>query len=189
MRSVERTINGADGSGSQYVGWQLRILKRQQHARFVCAARSSARQHNCNAAGESRPPFGRARWQYVAELRPLRFEHWLTLPPADLSEAYRRGAWQRWLLQFRNWYVDVAGRTRRRILASVQCLTWVKWPSEILTYSEVFMATLTKPEAALTVAQQPTPALFFETMNAYQRTEALKAAIELGVFTAIGKGE
>jgi ubiquinone/menaquinone biosynthesis C-methylase UbiE len=36
--------------------------------------------------------------------------------------------------------------------------------------------------------QQPSPVLFFETMNAYQRTAALRAAIELGVFTAIGKG-
>jgi ubiquinone/menaquinone biosynthesis C-methylase UbiE len=32
---------------------------------------------------------------------------------------------------------------------------------------------------------QPSPALLFETVNAYQRTEALKAAIELGLFTAI----
>lgn len=32
----------------------------------------------------------------------------------------------------------------------------------------------------------PTPALFFDTINAYQRTEALKAAIELDLFTAIG---
>ena len=37
-------------------------------------------------------------------------------------------------------------------------------------------------------AQQPSPALFFQTINAYQRTEALKAAIELEVFTAIGEG-
>src|SRR5271169_6208040 len=35
---------------------------------------------------------------------------------------------------------------------------------------------------------QPTPELIFETLNAYQRTAALKAAIELGVFTAIGEG-
>ncbi len=34
----------------------------------------------------------------------------------------------------------------------------------------------------------PGPALFFETMNAYQRTAALKGAIELEVFTAIGEG-
>jgi len=34
--------------------------------------------------------------------------------------------------------------------------------------------------------QQPTPQLFFQTINAYQRTEALKAAIELEVFSAIG---
>ena len=36
-------------------------------------------------------------------------------------------------------------------------------------------------------AQQPSPVLFFQTINAYQRTEALKAAIELEVFTAIGE--
>jgi len=36
--------------------------------------------------------------------------------------------------------------------------------------------------------QQPSPQLFFQTINAYQRTEGLKAAIELEVFTAIGKG-
>jgi SAM-dependent methyltransferase len=34
----------------------------------------------------------------------------------------------------------------------------------------------------------PSPALFFDTMNAYQRTAALKGAIELEVFTAIGEG-
>jgi ubiquinone/menaquinone biosynthesis C-methylase UbiE len=32
------------------------------------------------------------------------------------------------------------------------------------------------------------PALFFETVNAYQRTQALKTAIELDLFTAIGEG-
>ena len=37
-------------------------------------------------------------------------------------------------------------------------------------------------------AQQPSPALFFQTMNAHQRTEALKAGIELEVFTAIAEG-
>lgn len=37
-------------------------------------------------------------------------------------------------------------------------------------------------------APQLTPQLFFQTVNAYQRTEALKAAIELEVFTAIGEG-
>lgn len=36
--------------------------------------------------------------------------------------------------------------------------------------------------------QQPSPQLFLQTINAYQRTEALKAAIELEVFTAIGEG-
>src|ERR1043165_5277267 len=38
------------------------------------------------------------------------------------------------------------------------------------------------------VAQQPSPQLFFQTINAYQRTEALKTALELEVFTAIGEG-
>jgi ubiquinone/menaquinone biosynthesis C-methylase UbiE len=32
------------------------------------------------------------------------------------------------------------------------------------------------------------PVLFFDTINAYQRTEAIKAAIELDIFTAIGEG-
>jgi ubiquinone/menaquinone biosynthesis C-methylase UbiE len=37
-------------------------------------------------------------------------------------------------------------------------------------------------------APQVSPALFFETMNAYQRSAALKAAVELDLFTAIGEG-
>ncbi len=37
--------------------------------------------------------------------------------------------------------------------------------------------------------QQPSPQLFFQTINSYQRTEALKAAIELEVFTAIAEGD
>ncbi len=36
---------------------------------------------------------------------------------------------------------------------------------------------------------QPTPALLFDTLNAHQRTEAIKAAIELDLFTAIGEGQ
>jgi hypothetical protein len=34
----------------------------------------------------------------------------------------------------------------------------------------------------------PSPILFFETVNAYQRSAAIKAAVELDVFTAIGEG-
>jgi precorrin-6B methylase 2 len=34
----------------------------------------------------------------------------------------------------------------------------------------------------------PSPILFFETINAYQRSAAVKAAVELEVFTAIGEG-
>lgn len=36
--------------------------------------------------------------------------------------------------------------------------------------------------------RQPSPELFFETVNAYQRTAAIKAAVELDLFTAIGEG-
>jgi ubiquinone/menaquinone biosynthesis C-methylase UbiE len=36
--------------------------------------------------------------------------------------------------------------------------------------------------------QQPSPELFFQTVNSYQRTAAVKAAVELDVFTAIGEG-
>lgn len=42
------------------------------------------------------------------------------------------------------------------------------------------------PEAQ--TGKQPTPALLFDTLNAYQRTQALKTAIELEIFTAIGEG-
>src|SRR5580658_7795782 len=36
--------------------------------------------------------------------------------------------------------------------------------------------------------QPPTPERFFSAINAYQLTEAMKAAVELEVFTAIGEG-
>ncbi len=36
--------------------------------------------------------------------------------------------------------------------------------------------------------QPPSPVLLFETINAYQRTAAIRAAIELSLFTAIGEG-
>lgn len=35
----------------------------------------------------------------------------------------------------------------------------------------------------------PSPALFFETISAYQRTEALRAAIELDLFTRVAEGQ
>ncbi|HEX8091592.1 MAG TPA: methyltransferase dimerization domain-containing protein [Blastocatellia bacterium] len=35
---------------------------------------------------------------------------------------------------------------------------------------------------------QPSPVLFFETVNAYQRTAAIEAAIQLDLFSAIGEG-
>lgn len=42
-------------------------------------------------------------------------------------------------------------------------------------------------EPEVNAAAQPSPNRFFETMLAYQRTAALKAAIELDLFTAIGQ--
>ena len=36
--------------------------------------------------------------------------------------------------------------------------------------------------------QQPTPERFFDAINAYQQTEAMKAALELEIFTAIAEG-
>jgi len=41
---------------------------------------------------------------------------------------------------------------------------------------------------AVSTRPQPSPEKLFETMMAYQRTEALKAAIELDLFTAVGEG-
>src|SRR2546423_2741565 len=40
----------------------------------------------------------------------------------------------------------------------------------------------------VTPQSQPSPILFFDTVNAYQRSSAVKAAIELEVFTAIAEG-
>jgi hypothetical protein len=42
--------------------------------------------------------------------------------------------------------------------------------------------------AAATTPQQPTPERFFGAINAYEQTEAMKAAVELEVFTAIAEG-
>jgi ubiquinone/menaquinone biosynthesis C-methylase UbiE len=38
----------------------------------------------------------------------------------------------------------------------------------------------------MSIPSAPSPALFMDALNAYQRTAVLRAAIELGVFTAIG---
>ena len=42
--------------------------------------------------------------------------------------------------------------------------------------------------AAVSQEQQPTPERFFNTVNAYQQTEAMKAAIGLETFAAISEG-
>src|SRR5690242_17743005 len=40
----------------------------------------------------------------------------------------------------------------------------------------------------MTTPPVPSPQLFFETASAYQRTAALRAAVDLDVFTAIARG-
>lgn len=42
--------------------------------------------------------------------------------------------------------------------------------------------------AASAPSQQPTPERFFNALNAHQQTEAMKAAVELEIFTAIAEG-
>ena len=37
-------------------------------------------------------------------------------------------------------------------------------------------------------SKEPSPAIVFETANAYQRSESLKAAVELDLFTHIANG-
>jgi ubiquinone/menaquinone biosynthesis C-methylase UbiE len=56
---------------------------------------------------------------------------------------------------------------------------------------EIFMSTAElkyASEPAPSLQPLPSPEKFFETMHAYQRTAALKAAIELDLFTAVGEG-
>jgi 2-polyprenyl-3-methyl-5-hydroxy-6-metoxy-1,4-benzoquinol methylase len=40
----------------------------------------------------------------------------------------------------------------------------------------------------MAVSSAPSPELFFETLQAYQRTAALKAGLDLGIFTAVANG-
>src|SRR6266513_5107435 len=42
--------------------------------------------------------------------------------------------------------------------------------------------------ATIAQHQQPTPERFFNAINAYEQTEAMKAAVELEIFTAIAEG-
>jgi SAM-dependent methyltransferase len=41
----------------------------------------------------------------------------------------------------------------------------------------------------MSAQQQPSPEHFFETANAYQRSAAIKAAVELDIFTAVAEGK
>ena len=42
--------------------------------------------------------------------------------------------------------------------------------------------------AGPTSLQQPAPERFFNAINAYEQTDAMKAAFDLGIFTAIAEG-
>src|ERR671926_81805 len=59
--------------------------------------------------------------------------------------------------------------------------------SVIFNRSQINHHTLERP-AMSDQTPQPSPELFFDTVNAYQRTAAIRAALELGLFTAIGEG-
>src|SRR4051794_32792416 len=50
------------------------------------------------------------------------------------------------------------------------------------------MSAHTQPLPAGAPQSQPTPQLFFETINAFQKTAALKGALDLDLFTAIAEG-
>lgn len=50
------------------------------------------------------------------------------------------------------------------------------------------MSAQTQPLSSAAAQPQPSPQLFFETINSYQRSAALKSALELDLFTAIGEG-
>lgn len=59
---------------------------------------------------------------------------------------------------------------------------------------EVVAYEKTNPAAASATTQSPAgappnPGLFFQTVNAYQRTGAIRAAVELDLFTGIGEGK
>src|SRR5499427_3646446 len=43
-------------------------------------------------------------------------------------------------------------------------------------------------DAAVSATEQPTPERFFNALNAHQQTEAMKAAVELDVFTLNAEG-
>lgn len=50
------------------------------------------------------------------------------------------------------------------------------------------MSAQSQPLPSAAAQPQPSPQLFFETINSYQRSAALKTAIELDLFTAIAEG-
>lgn len=50
------------------------------------------------------------------------------------------------------------------------------------------MSAHSQPVASSTPQSQPSPQLFFDTINAFQKTAALKGAIDLDFFTAIAEG-
>src|SRR5690349_6157951 len=56
---------------------------------------------------------------------------------------------------------------------------------EVLAHSKPVPAS----HSSAAPANPPSPGLFFQTVNAFQRTAAIKAAVDLDVFTGIAEGK
>ena len=80
-----------------------------------------------------------------------------------------------------NWEFDELGYMQRRF-ASINDLPIRESDRKFHWEREKLASAAPKPEPT----NAPSPQPFFETINAFQRTGALKAAVELGLFTAIG---
>ena len=52
-----------------------------------------------------------------------------------------------------------------------------------------FLASGTKDQMSNSPAHEPSPALFFDTVNAFQRSSAIRAAIDLDLFSIIAEGK
>src|SRR5262245_52653006 len=87
--------------------------------------------------------------------------------------------------------ISVTSRIRRTVRLPSLCgraVNGTRLPESILF---LFPVTPPRSRCVMTVAVQkpPSPEIVFETLNAYQRTQALRAAIELDLFSAIGQGK
>ena len=79
-----------------------------------------------------------------------------------------------------------AGRNQRAVHRGIRSLVLRREFASALTRNRI--ATKGKNMATPTGAARPSPTLVYQTLNAYQNTAALRAAIDLDIFTAIGEG-